>query len=87
MCNNCIHKTVCGKFAATGGQVNNCEHRLEDRRGSIAERTERTAEINHSLGMLKGIAIASDPPVKKAMLFAIDSIQDKIKEIGACLNF
>ena len=32
MCNNCIHKTVCGKFRATGG-VNKCEHHKEERRG------------------------------------------------------
>ena len=33
MCNNCIHKTVCGKFAATGGHVRECEHFKEERRG------------------------------------------------------
>ena len=26
MCNNCIHKAVCSKFAATGGYVKKCEH-------------------------------------------------------------
>ena len=26
MCNNCIHKTVCSKFAATGGHVRECNH-------------------------------------------------------------
>ena len=26
MCNNCIHKPVCGKFLATGGRVRECEH-------------------------------------------------------------
>ena len=26
MCNNCIHKAVCGKFSATGGHVRECEH-------------------------------------------------------------
>ena len=26
MCNNCIHKAVCSKFAATGGYVRECEH-------------------------------------------------------------
>ena len=26
MCNNCIHKAVCSKFAATGGHVRECEH-------------------------------------------------------------
>lgn len=33
MCNNCIHKTVCGKFADTGGHVRECEHYIEDRKG------------------------------------------------------
>lgn len=33
MCNNCIHKAVCSKFAATGGHVRECEHFKEDRRG------------------------------------------------------
>lgn len=33
MCNNCIHKPVCGKFLATGGHVRECEHFKEDRRG------------------------------------------------------
>lgn len=33
MCNNCIHKPVCGKFAATGGHVRECEHFKEVRRG------------------------------------------------------
>ena len=26
MCNNCIHKPVCSKFAATGGYVRDCEY-------------------------------------------------------------
>ena len=30
MCNNCIHKAVCSKFAATGGHVRECEHHMED---------------------------------------------------------
>lgn len=29
MCDNCIHKAVCSKFAATGGYVNKCEHYME----------------------------------------------------------
>lgn len=33
MCNNCIHKAVCSKFAATGGYVRECEHFREDRKG------------------------------------------------------
>lgn len=33
MCNNCIHKAVCSKFAATGGHVRECEHFREDRKG------------------------------------------------------
>lgn len=33
MCNNCIHKPVCGKFLATGGHVNSCEHHKEERKG------------------------------------------------------
>ena len=33
MCNNCIHKAVCSKFAATGGHVRECGHFREDRRG------------------------------------------------------
>ena len=33
MCNNCIHKAVCSKFAATGGYVRECEHFREERRG------------------------------------------------------
>lgn len=33
MCNNCIHKPVCSKFAATGGHVRECEHFKEERRG------------------------------------------------------
>ena len=33
MCNNCIHKAVCSKFAATGGHVRECEHYREDRKG------------------------------------------------------
>lgn len=32
MCNNCIHKAVCGKYRATGG-VKACEHHKEERRG------------------------------------------------------
>ena len=32
MCDNCIHKPVCGKFRATGG-VKKCEHHREDRKG------------------------------------------------------
>ena len=32
MCNNCIHKAVCSKFAATGGHVRECEHFKEARR-------------------------------------------------------
>lgn len=32
MCNNCIHKAVCGKFRATGG-VKSCEHFKEERKG------------------------------------------------------
>lgn len=32
MCNNCIHKAVCSKFAATGGHVRECEHFKEGRR-------------------------------------------------------
>lgn len=33
MCNNCIHKAVCSKFAATGGYVRECGHFREERRG------------------------------------------------------
>lgn len=33
MCNNCIHKAVCSKFAATGGHVRECEHHSEYRKG------------------------------------------------------
>ena len=33
MCNNCIHAAVCGKYKATGGQVGECEHFKEERRG------------------------------------------------------
>ena len=33
MCNNCIHKPVCSKFAATGGHVRECKHFKEERRG------------------------------------------------------
>ena len=33
MCNNCIHKAVCSKFAATGGHVRECGHFREDRKG------------------------------------------------------
>ena len=29
MCDNCIHKPVCGKFRATGGYVRDCEHYYE----------------------------------------------------------
>lgn len=32
MCNNCIHKPVCGKFLATGGYVRECEHFKEERK-------------------------------------------------------
>lgn len=32
-CDKCLHKPVCGKFQATGGHVNSCEHHREDRRG------------------------------------------------------
>ena len=38
MCKNCIHKLVCGKFRATGGHVNFCEHHREDRRGHWIKR-------------------------------------------------
>ena len=37
MCNNCIHKAVCSKFAATGGHVRECEHHREDRKGEWIE--------------------------------------------------
>ena len=37
MCNNCIHKAVCSKFAATGGHVRECEHHREDRKGKWVE--------------------------------------------------
>ena len=33
MCNSCIHAPVCGKYKATGGQVDKCEHFREERRG------------------------------------------------------
>ena len=33
MCNTCIHKEVCGKCKATGGQVGKCEHFAEERHG------------------------------------------------------
>lgn len=32
LCNNCIHKDVCGKFTATGG-VRKCENFKTERRG------------------------------------------------------
>jgi hypothetical protein len=33
MCNNCIHKPVCGKFLAIGGHVRECEHFKEEKHG------------------------------------------------------
>lgn len=33
LCDNCLHKPVCGKFRATGGQVQKCDHLLEQKRG------------------------------------------------------
>ena len=33
MCDKCIHKAVCGKCRATGGNVRECEHFKEERRG------------------------------------------------------
>lgn len=38
MCNNCIHKAVCGKFRATGG-VKKCEHHKEERKGKWVYRS------------------------------------------------
>ena len=32
LCNNCIHKDVCGRYAATWG-MKSCEHHREDRKG------------------------------------------------------
>ena len=50
MCNNCIHKAVCSKFAATGGHVKSCEHHREDavtleEYNALKERYERWKEI------------------------------------------
>ena len=41
MCNNCIHKAVCSKFAATGGHVRECEHFREDRNGEWLKTKEQ----------------------------------------------
>lgn len=46
MCNNCIHKPVCSKFAATGGHVRECEHYREDRKGRWIYRGEADADQN-----------------------------------------
>ena len=48
MCNNCGHKPVCGKFQATGGHVNNCEHHKEERRGEW-EKSEYTGFVRCNL--------------------------------------
>lgn len=37
VCENCLHKPVCGKYAATGGQVRECKHLLEKKVGSWEE--------------------------------------------------
>ena len=33
LCDNCLHKPVCGKFRATGGQVQKCDYLLEQKYG------------------------------------------------------
>ena len=51
MCNNCIHKPVCSKFAATGGHVRECEHFKEERKGKwdtvFYERNGTLASYSH----------------------------------------
>lgn len=42
MCEKCIHKAVCGKYAATGGHVGKCEHFREERRGRWIRRHNET---------------------------------------------
>ena len=37
LCDNCLHKPVCGKFRATGGQVQKCDHLLEQKHGRWEE--------------------------------------------------
>ena len=32
ICENCLHRDVCGKYKATGG-VNKCQHHAEERKG------------------------------------------------------
>lgn len=32
-CETCLHKEVCAKCAATGGNVQNCQHYAEERHG------------------------------------------------------
>lgn len=32
-CEKCVHKAVCGKFAATGGHVRSCQHFSEEKHG------------------------------------------------------
>lgn len=48
MCNNCIHKAVCSKFAATGGHVRECEHFREERRGKWVYVRDK---FNYAIGM------------------------------------
>lgn len=42
MCNSCIHAPVCGKCRATGGNIHQCEHYSEERRGRWIETDEGT---------------------------------------------
>ena len=37
VCNNCLHKAVCSKYAATGGNVRECKHHTEEKQGHWEE--------------------------------------------------
>ena len=58
MCNNCIHKPVCGKCAATGGHVGKCEHFTQERHGRWVRGIS-----NHREHMKCSVCLKSQTPV------------------------
>lgn len=40
LCKTCLHTAVCAKRAATGGNVQNCQHHAEERHGRWLEKVD-----------------------------------------------
>lgn len=85
ICKKCLCQPVCGKFQATGGEVEKCEHLLE--RVDFREHAKRMVDANRALGVISGIAVASDTTVRKTLCAAVDSLQETLSEVIGCLNF